>query len=92
MSVRIHFDQPDSHCYTNLDYVSGRVTLNLPTDATIAAVNVKLEAESRTRLETLKYPHNERSDKRRTEREIHKVGPLVSQWNLLTEESCFTKS
>ena len=73
MSVRIQFDQPDNYCYTNLDYVSGKITLILSADATIAAVNVKLEAESRTRLETLKYPHNERSDKKRTEREIHKV-------------------
>lgn len=73
MSVRIHFDQSDTHCFTNLDYVSGRVTLNLPADATIAAVNVKLEAESRTRLDTLKYPEKQGSDKKRTERENHKV-------------------
>ena len=73
MSVRIQFDQPDNYCYTNLDYVSGRVPLVLPTDATIAAVNVKLEAESRTRLSGPKYPHHERSDKKRTELEVHKV-------------------
>ena len=75
MSVRIQFDQADNYCYTNLDYVSGRVTLILPTDATISAINVKLEAESRTRLAAPKYPHNERSDKKRTELEVHKVGP-----------------
>lgn len=76
MSVRIQFDQPENHCYTNLDYVSGRVTLILPTDATIAAINVKLEGESRTRLAGPKYPGNEKSDKKRTEVESHKVRTL----------------
>ena len=74
MSVRIQFDQPDSYCYTNLDQVSGRVTLILPTDATISAINVKLEAESRTRLSGPKPGYNDRSDKKRTELEVHKVG------------------
>ena len=63
MSVRIQFDQPTGRCYTNLDFVSGRVTLILPTDATISAINVKLEAESRTRLAG---PRNDRSEKKRT--------------------------
>lgn len=73
MSVRIQFDQPDNHCYSNLDYVSGRVTLILPTDATISAITVKLEAESRSRLSGPKHPYNERSEKKRTELEAHKV-------------------
>ena len=73
MSVRIQFDQPSSRCYTNLDFVSGRVTLILPSDATISAVNVKLEAEARTRLAGPKDPRNERSEKKRLELEVHKV-------------------
>lgn len=73
MSVRIQFDQPDNYCYTNLDYVSGRATLILPTDATISAITVKLEAESRTRLSGPKHPFNDRSEKKRTELEVHKV-------------------
>lgn len=73
MSVRIQFDQPSSQCYTNLDFVSGRVTLILPSDATISAVNVKLEAESRTRLAGPKDFRNERSEKKRVELEVHKV-------------------
>jgi hypothetical protein len=73
MSVRIQFDQPSSRCYTNLDLVTGRVTLILTNDATISAINVKLEAESRTRLAGPKDPRNERSEKKRLELEVHKV-------------------
>lgn len=74
MSVHIQFDQSDNRCYTNLDFVSGTVILILPSDATISAVTVKLEGESRTRLAGPKFPNNERSDKKRTELELHKVG------------------
>lgn len=73
MSVHIQFDQPESRCYTNLDFVTGRVVLVLPYDAAITAVTVKLEGESRTRLSGPKFPGNERSDKRRYELEAHKV-------------------
>ncbi len=73
MSVHIQFDQPESRCYTNLDFVNGRVILVLPLDAAISAVTVKLEGESRTRLSGPKFPGNERSDKRRYELEVHKV-------------------
>ena len=96
MSVRIQFDQPSSRCYTNLDFVTGRVTLILPTDATIAAINVKLEAESRTRLAGPKDPRNERSDKKRLELEVHKVrilsGADMIACRLIPIASCFTKS
>ncbi|KIX07718.1 uncharacterized protein Z518_02372 [Rhinocladiella mackenziei CBS 650.93] len=78
MSVHIQFDQSDSRCYTNLDFISGTVVLILPNDATISAVTVKLEGESRTRLAGLKFPGNERSDKKRTELEVHKVGENAS--------------
>lgn len=74
MSVHIQFDQLESTCYTNLDFVSGTIVLTLPNDAAISAVTVKLEGESRTRLAAPKFPHNERSDKKRTELELHKVG------------------
>ncbi|EXJ70693.1 uncharacterized protein A1O5_05683 [Cladophialophora psammophila CBS 110553] len=73
MSVRIQFDQPEQRCYTNLDFVSGNVILVLPNDASISAVTVKLEGESRTRLAGPKFPNNERSDKKRTELELHKL-------------------
>lgn len=73
MSVHVQFDQPQSRCYTNLDFISGRVILVLPSDASISAVTVKLEGESRTRLAVPKFPGNERSDKKRTELEVHKV-------------------
>ncbi len=73
MSVHIRFDQPDNRCYTNLDFITGTVILILPNDTTIAAVTVKLEGESRTRLAGPKFPHNERSDKKKTELEVHKV-------------------
>lgn len=74
MSVHINFDQSENRCYTNLDFVSGTVSLILPNDATISAVTVKLEGESRTRLAGPKFPNNDRSEKKRTELELHKVG------------------
>ncbi|RMD41418.1 hypothetical protein DV735_g3678, partial [Chaetothyriales sp. CBS 134920] len=73
MSVRIQLDQDPSAPYTNLDFISGRVILVLSSDATISAVNVKLEAESRTRL----MPPRERPDRKRAELEVHKLLYLV---------------
>src|SRR5277367_4697279 len=73
MSVVIRFDKPNTWQYTNLDFVDGRVILILQSDSTISAINVKLEGESRTRL----AGYNERSDKTRTELEVHKV----SEWS-----------
>jgi len=74
MSVRIQFDHPEIRCYTNLDFVTGRVIAVFPNDTTISAVTVKLEAESRTRLAGPKSPYHDRSDKKKTEFEFHKVG------------------
>ena len=84
MSVRIQFDKPIARHYTNLDFVTGKVILILPQEATITAITVKLEGESRSRLAGPKQPYNDRSDKKRTELEIHKVSeyprlPLHSQ-------------
>lgn len=72
MSVAIHLDRPHKHL-TNLDYLTGKVILTLQSETSVAGIQVKLEAESRTRLAGPKYPHNEHSDKKRTELEVHKV-------------------
>lgn len=77
MSVRIKFDRPQVH-FTNLDYLTGKVVVHLVADAAISAVTVKLEGESRTRLSGPKLAcNNERSDKRRTELEWHKVSECL---------------
>ena len=73
MSVRIQFNKPEQWLYTNLDFVAGKVLLSLPSDQSIAAINVKLEGESRTRLAGPKNAYSERSDKKRVELEVHKV-------------------
>ncbi|KAK5051534.1 hypothetical protein LTR84_003186 [Exophiala bonariae] len=73
MSVRIVLDEPENRCYTNLDFITGSIHLVLPSDSAIAAINVKLEGESRTRLTAPKFPGNERSDKKRVELELHKL-------------------
>ena len=77
MSVVIKFDKSNTWQYTNLDFVDGRVVLLLQSDSTISAINVKLEGESRTRLAGPRQPYNDRSDKTRTELEVHKV----SEWS-----------
>ncbi|KAF3484163.1 uncharacterized protein GIQ15_03487 [Arthroderma uncinatum] len=72
MAVRIILDRPHAY-FTNLDYITGKAVLSLTTETSIASIVVKLEGESRTRLASAKYPHNERSDKKRTEIELHKL-------------------
>ena len=72
MSVTIHLDRPHKH-FTNLDFLTGKVVLQLPSEAAIGGIQVKLEGESRTRLAGPRYPHSEQSDKKRTEIEVHKV-------------------
>lgn len=74
MSVRIVFDNPRS-CYTNLDTISGRVVASLPSNTSVSHISVKLEGDSRTRLEGQKYM--DRSEKRRMEMETHKVRRTV---------------
>ncbi|KAH7351022.1 hypothetical protein BKA65DRAFT_536078 [Rhexocercosporidium sp. MPI-PUGE-AT-0058] len=49
MSVRIVLDDPHTF-YTNLDFITGRIVLNLSNDENISAIVVKLEGESRTIL------------------------------------------
>ncbi|KAL3469445.1 hypothetical protein BJX99DRAFT_241301 [Aspergillus californicus] len=76
-SVIINLDMPHRH-FTNLDFITGKVVLTLQSETTIAGIQVKLEAESRTRLSGPRYPHNEHSDKKRTELEVHKLLYKVS--------------
>ncbi|KAL2824776.1 hypothetical protein BDW59DRAFT_82494 [Aspergillus cavernicola] len=71
-SVAINLDRPHTH-FTNLDFITGKVVLTLQSEAAVAGIQVKLEAESRTRLSGPRYPHNEHSDKKRTELEVHKL-------------------
>lgn len=72
MSAVIHLDTAHAH-FTNLDFITGKVVVNLPSETAIGGIQVKLEGESRTRLSGPRYPTQEHSDKRRTELEVHKV-------------------
>ncbi|PLN80545.1 hypothetical protein BDW42DRAFT_170641 [Aspergillus taichungensis] len=72
MSVTIQLDRPHAH-FTNLDFLSGKVVLNLLSETPIEGIQVKLEGESRTRLSGPRHPHHEQSDKKRTELEVHKL-------------------
>ena len=83
MSARIHLDRPHAH-FTNLDYITGKVFVQLNSDISISAITVKLEGESRTRLAGPKNAQD-RSDRKKTELEIHKVGTWYSCYTLWTE-------
>lgn len=72
MSVKVLLDKPHSH-FTNLDFISGRIILNLSNDEAISSITVKLEGESKTRLAGPKSLHNDGQGGRKTELEIHKV-------------------
>ncbi|KAJ5389164.1 uncharacterized protein N7496_000232 [Penicillium cataractarum] len=72
MSATIFLDSRHTH-YTNLDFLSGKVVLHLPTETAIGGIQVKLEGVSRTRLSGLRHPHHVNSDKKRTELEVHKI-------------------
>ncbi|KAJ5621965.1 hypothetical protein N7528_005197 [Penicillium herquei] len=71
-TATILLDSQHTH-FTNLDSLCGRVVLNLPTEAAIAGIQVKLEGESRTRLSGPRNPQNANSEKKRTELEVHKI-------------------
>ncbi|TGZ77662.1 hypothetical protein EX30DRAFT_356280 [Ascodesmis nigricans] len=79
MSVRVELDQQHG-VFTCLDWVTGKVFMNLPTEETISAITVKMEGIVRTRLDPPVIegtgPEMKR-DKRRTETEIHRVLYLV---------------
>lgn len=72
MSATIQLNNPQGH-FTNLDFITGKVIVNLPTETSIAGIQIKLEGESKTRLSGPRHPHHEQSDKRRAELEVHKV-------------------
>ena len=72
MSATIQLNNPQGH-FTNLDFITGKVIVNLPTETSIAGIQIKLEGESKTRLSGPRHPHHEQSDKKRTELEVHKV-------------------
>ncbi|EWC45797.1 hypothetical protein DRE_05134 [Drechslerella stenobrocha 248] len=72
MSLCIHLDKPAGHAYTNLDILSGHVSLDLTSDETISSIVVKLEGLVRTRLKEPKRNDEDR-DSKRWETELHKV-------------------
>ncbi|KAL8688749.1 MAG: hypothetical protein Q9218_005413 [Villophora microphyllina] len=79
MSVRIALDNSQPTLYTNLDFISGKAILSLRSHETIAAITVKLEGESKSRLiGDLQLPqgyggfHRRREDMT-VETEVHKV-------------------
>jgi hypothetical protein len=75
MAARVYLDKPHTY-FTNLDYITGKVILQLNSDTSIQAIHVKLEGESRTRLSG---PRPDRSDKKKTEVEVHKVSSAARE-------------
>ncbi|KAE8441502.1 hypothetical protein EG329_004890 [Mollisiaceae sp. DMI_Dod_QoI] len=85
MSVRIVLDDPHAF-YTNLDFISGRIILNLTSDENVTAIVVKLEGESRTVLLrpvgslTMQGPYSHRQQRREgLVQENHKILYRVAQ-------------
>ncbi|KAL1848767.1 hypothetical protein Plec18170_007778 [Paecilomyces lecythidis] len=77
MTARIHLDRPHAY-FTNLDFITGKVIVQLATDTSISAIQVKLEGESRTRLAGPRFQGDVRPDKKKTELEVHKLLYKVS--------------
>lgn len=75
MAVRIQLDRPHAH-FTNLDFITGKVQLQINTSETISNVIVKMEGESKTRLAVPEMYQYDRRDAGRTELEVHKVGNI----------------
>jgi hypothetical protein len=69
MAARVYLDKPHAY-FTNIDYITGKVILQIHSETSIQAIHVKLEGESRTRLSG---PRQDRPDKTKTEVEVHKV-------------------
>ena len=92
--VRIQLYQTHSS-YTNLDEISGQVLLTLVAQETIAAITVKLEGESRTRLAGIGGPPGgfDPYARNQTQLEVHKVRfhSQPYQNRLLMRPSCCTK-
>lgn len=77
MAVRIFLDRPHAH-FTNLDFITGRVVLQLSTNETISNIVVKLEGESKTRL-VVPDPYPAHNNRERYEMEVHKVSQQASR-------------
>ncbi|KAI1173119.1 hypothetical protein F4777DRAFT_463816 [Nemania sp. FL0916] len=72
MSVRIALDKPPEF-YTNLDFISGRVVINLLHPEQIGNIIVKLEGESRTALTVPSDRRDEYNVPGNTVTENHKI-------------------
>lgn len=74
MSVQVLLEKPQN-CFTNLDFISGKVVLHIPYNETISAIVVKLEGESKTRLTEAPFYTEQIQSRRRehAELEVHKV-------------------
>ena len=89
MSIRVQLQDARS-LYTNLDFIRGKAILSLTRTEDITAVNVKLEGESKSRLEgETPDPYGFGGMRRRREdfvieTEVHKVRPTVSKHDLST--------
>ncbi|KAF1988542.1 hypothetical protein K402DRAFT_391761 [Aulographum hederae CBS 113979] len=70
INVKIFLDTPHAH-FTNLDEISGRVSLKVSTATNVSSVVVKLEGESRTRL--LAPPDEFGRERPRPVVEVHKL-------------------
>ncbi|EON67107.1 hypothetical protein W97_06360 [Coniosporium apollinis CBS 100218] len=60
------------HTYTNLDIISGKVFLRVPSNTNVSSIVVKLEGESRTRL-IPPSPAGPYNDRQRPVLEVHKL-------------------
>lgn len=75
MSVSIVLDRPHAQ-FTNLDFITGKVVLNIQSSETISAIAVKLEGESKTCLASDSPLHELAAGPRARnyeEAEVHKV-------------------
>ena len=72
--VRIQLNH-NHNSFTNLDEISGQVILSLVTQETVAAITVKLEGESRTRLAGIGGPPGgyDPYARNQTQLEVHKA-------------------
>ena len=89
MSVRLELKQRHN-CYTNFDFVEGRVLLSIVQQETVAAITVKLEGESRTRLAgqvQMKGRGQYDGFQEQTQLEVHKVSTLSCYYHSIREET-----
>lgn len=77
--MKIHLDRQHPH-FTNLDFITGRVVLNIFNNETISAIVVKLEGTSSTHINVAQLPQQEQlarafnsRGRRQLELEVHKV-------------------